>query len=276
MWLYLQYNFILTTQRHYQIWAEEHTTKPINFELFWVCSGCHWILRKSEQVKPEIWNSNMCVLLQALTSHTQMEPFSLIITSIGSEHSSPSTKWVAAREPCREPQSFVYWSEAEGRTHSSQGTCVDSHCQKVTDPTGDCVGTLLNCVTMQGWLHRNSPTSRYKQQTLISPSPVSWAAQGKSGGGTVLSFQGFSLWLVSVKLTCTIKAGGFLASGKKKKKRNVLLHRVFHCVEGEVESWAEHRFNTCRPLWWGQYWAADKRSSQSQDRKLKMNQNNNC
>lgn len=48
--------------------------------------------------------------------------------------------------PRRDLQSFVYWSEAEGRTHSSQGTLAIHAVKKPQISPEIVLGAVQNCV----------------------------------------------------------------------------------------------------------------------------------
>lgn len=127
-----------------------------------------------------MWNSQICKWSlccsrrQRYTLYT--EPLVLIITSMNLEQSNWSKKWVTARVPCRDLQSFVYWSEAEGRTHSSQGTRT-IHTVKKPQISPEIVSGL--CRHRRGWLLRNLPTSSWMCRVH---NAVRWAALRKSGG----------------------------------------------------------------------------------------------
>lgn len=177
------------------------------------------LLNMSKQVKPEMWNSQICKWslcfsrCQRYTLYT--EPLVLIITSMNLEQSNWSTKWLTARVPCRDLQSFVYWSEAEGRTHSSQGTRT-IHTVKKPQISPEIVSGL--CRHRRGWLLRNLPTSSRMCRIHNAVSrPLSSSPKVRWWRG----IQGFLLWLMSVKLTFTPQAGVLVAfwkmRGRKKK-----------------------------------------------------------
>lgn len=198
------------------------------------------LLNMSKQVKPEMWNSQICKWSlccsrrQCYTLYT--EPLVLIITSMNLEQSNWSTKWLTARVPCRDLQSFVYWSEAEGRTHSSQGTRT-IHTVKNPQISPEIVSGL--CRHRRGWLLRNLPTSS-RMCPLSSSLKVRWWR----------GIQGFLLWLMSVKLTFTPQAGVLVAFWKMRGRKKIRLEMfccfwVFQCGQADFEGCDEHTFSTC-------------------------------
>lgn len=165
-----------------------------------------------------MWNSQICKWSlccsrrQRYTLYT--EPLVLIITSMNLEQSNWSTKWLTARVPCRDLQSFVYWSEAEGRTHSSQGTRT-IHTVKKPQISPEIVSGL--CRHCRGWLLRNLPTSSWMCRVH---NAVRWAAKVRSPKVRWRrGIQGFLLWLMSVKLTCTPQAGVLVAFWKMRGRK---------------------------------------------------------